>query len=92
MSKKATILYHLNMRAISRAVYSILCRYQPLREYLNYYREAESIEIVADRESLRTITIVPARDYGISHTAEEQQDPMGRDDGVLFEDMPSQGA
>lgn len=83
MSKKAAILRHLNMRAIKAGFYSTICRVPALRDYLNYYQEAESIESAAEPGSFQVLRISPARDYGISYTPGERDDIMQCDQATL---------
>lgn len=76
MRNKPAILRYLNNRAIKNAIFSVLCRVEMFRRYLNFYEDGLSFEDVAEDDSIRTIEIFPARDYGISYSADERRDIM----------------
>ncbi len=74
MREKSFLLRHLNARALKSAVFSVICRLPAARTYLNYYQNAASFEDAALEGSLRTLTIRPVRDYGLSFTERERRE------------------
>lgn len=74
--EKGIILRNLNMRAIKAGISSLLCRWRPLRDYLNIYRDTISFEDVAEPGSLRRLTLRPVDEYGLLFTDAELADVL----------------
>jgi len=74
MRDKALLLQYLNARAVRSALFSALCRVRPLRNWLNYYEDAQSFEDVAEPGTIRSHVVNPVRDYGISFGDDELRD------------------
>lgn len=79
MRDKGVILGALNARAIKSAVFSTICRLRPLREYFNYYQDAECFEDAAEKGSIRSLVIDPVQDYGLNFSDAELKDIMRGD-------------
>jgi len=76
MRNKNVLLRNFNMRAVKAALFGALCRWLPLRDWLNYYRDTIALAEVAEPGTLRTLEIHPVRDYGLEFAEPELRDVL----------------
>lgn len=76
MREKAAIFKYTNTRAMKRAVFSVLCRILPMRDYFNYYDDPVCFEDVAEEGSVRSLEIDPVREYDMAFGDAELRDVL----------------